>query len=162
MAAGYKIAGPTTVSYNGSVLGYTDNDSLPAIDFDILNETVESSDTGRTPGEVIYMGQIARVTVTLVKWDQTVADALMVLPGGAAAGDLGTVGSLWFGGSYAKAVVITPTLDGERIHTFPRCYLDGPDAIRTFDIGNKPTRLAVSWVAVADGSDNVFTAAAVS
>jgi hypothetical protein len=82
MAALIYVAGPTKVEINTGagleVLGYSDNDNLPAIQFTDHQHEVKTVVSGAAPEEIVLQGLTARISVALVKWDQDVLDDMLV------------------------------------------------------------------------------------
>ncbi len=82
MAALIYVAGPTKVEINDgtglAVLGYSDNDNLPAIQFTDHQHEVKTVVSGAAPEEIVLQGLTARISVALVKWDQDVLDDMLV------------------------------------------------------------------------------------
>lgn len=172
MAESFNISGPCAVQTDLVLadtlvtLGRTDNDDLVAVEYDTRNEIIEANDTGRVPGEIVFVGAIAVVTCTLIKWDTAQADdlrdaALGVRPSGSE-GVIGAIGSLWIGDSKCFKVRIEPDTAGKTYYEFQRCYLDGPGSVREFDFGNKGRRLAIQFIAIPNGSDVLYTTGTVS
>lgn len=72
MATAIYVPGPTQVLINSSVLGYSDNDNLPAIQFTDFQHEVKTVLSGQAPEEVVLQGTVARISIALVKWDPDV------------------------------------------------------------------------------------------
>jgi hypothetical protein len=157
MALGFMVEGPTTVQTTNlgtfstfADLGYTDNNDLVSVDVEYLQETIESSDTGRVPVDVINMGVIATVNMTLVKWDDTKLQNLLEFPSGGA-GQVGTIGLRMFGNGSSDYRFKLKLVGDDKTFTFHRCHFEAR-AVRMFDFGNRARRVGLSITCLPEWS----------
>jgi hypothetical protein len=163
MAEAFVVSGPCYFQMGANAVGLanvglTDNDDLPSIDYEDFNEYLEATDTGREPGEVVYLGRVATINVVLAKWDILQIQEIARPPGAAADGEGGTVGSQWFDGDNFFAIKILPTTAGKTWYMFEKCWIDG-SAFRHFDFGNTGQKLGIQIRATRDEATpaNIYT-----
>lgn len=166
MAIDVQVSGPCLIAWATSgaysTLGYTTNDDLPAIVTNRHSLPVTTTQYGDQPREIINRGITGRLSLVLVEYDESeLADLLVRTPGATVEGDAGTIGGRWIGSDFASPsrtfkLRITPTLSGQRIYTFPRCYLD-ENSHRIFDFGNTPKKIGLDIPIVPDDSGDLYT-----
>lgn len=157
MATSIFVAGPTTITVNiggtVSVLGYTDNDSLPQMTFTDNIHEIKTVASGAVPEEMVVTNTSAIITATLVKWDSTIFTNLITRQRGQEGTP--TVGRLLINGSGTFGVSIIPVASGKTSYTFSTCYLVG-DAINHSNFGNVEQRLGLTFKAIPLPSTNVL------
>lgn len=174
MATAFEIAGPVKVMFQertgGSYveLGRTPNDDRVRLEITIHNEIVGSDETGDEPGDVVHTGIEGLLTMTLAKWDASVLEQLWdVLPKASSMTAnqwiRGDIGRTW---SNAQSdldadtgffmIQLLPAISGRVSRSFTRCYLDGPNAIQIFEMGNTGTMVGLSINVLPDSSTSLL------
>lgn len=159
MAATIKVAGPTVIRCKGgalgnyTILGYSDNDNLPSFQFNDTQHEIKTVLSGAVPEEIVLTGTSARISVALVKWDETTLDAITALQRGAT--NSTTIGKRLVATSSTFEVQIEATMTGE-IYTFGRCYLPS-DSIGDSQWGNRERVLTIAFMAIPNSSNNLYT-----
>jgi hypothetical protein len=153
MATQIFVAGPTTIKIGASVLGLTDNDNLPAIQFTDFNHEVKVVDRGQAPAEVVMQGTVARISVALVKWDAAIlATALSAQRGAATASDPG-FRLVDQGGTFELKIE-----GANGSYEFPVAYFQ-PDGVQDSQWGNRERVLTLAFMAIPNASNVLYTLA---
>lgn len=164
MAQDFNVSGPTTLKWDiasegvFTTIGRTQDDDPPAFDVQQFNRILRANDTGDAPAEIVFTGKMILITATLVKWDEAEYVKMIKLPTGTDEGEDSTIGTRWVADRDDQVgcfqLQIVPTRSGEKIYTFPTCYIDGPGSIRMMQFGNMEKALAVQISAISDGTDH--------
>jgi hypothetical protein len=119
MAASFEIKGKTTVSLGGSAAGQTSADDQITVTEHIGKYEIHTSESGPfIPAGVRETGRFCIIRIPLTQKDEAVINAVRLAQGASAAGQLGTLGAA----VSTFAVILTPTITGATIYTFPNCY----------------------------------------
>lgn len=164
MAEAIHVSGPTTISCDLTtggtffVIGRTQDDDPPSFDIQTFNRIVKANDTGDAPAEIVHTGKLIVITATLVKFDEDEIGELIARPSADTEGKASTIGDLWVAdianGVGAFQTRITPTRSGQKVITFPRCYIDGAGGIRELQFGNMEKQIAIQIYAISDGTNH--------
>lgn len=147
MAAALYIAGPTVVKIGGNTLGYSDNDNLPSITVTDHQHEIKTVLSGAAPEEIVLQGISARISVALVKWDQTVLDNMLILMrNGTANAAISTVGRRVIGQS-GYSILHISAVTGTMDYQFDRAWLL-PDGMSDSQWGNRERVLTLSFMAI--------------
>lgn len=158
MPATIQVPGPTTVSISISgtyaVLGYSDNDTLPSIQFTDHTHDVKTVLSGNVPEEIVTQGTEARISVSLVKWDESVLANL--LADQRATANVSPVG---------RRIVASTAFFGVKIasvgqtqnYAFTHCHLTG-DSVGDSQWGNRERVLTLNFRAFPNPTDGTLYA----
>lgn len=157
MPATLQISGPTSISVtlggeNSSVLGFSDNDTLPAVQFNDMTHEVKTVLSGNAPEEVVTVGMTARISLALVKWDEVVLDSLLTQVRGIGQGN-SSVGGRIVADSRFFGLTITATIGGKG-YVFTHCYLQ-PDGVGDSQWGNRERVLTLNIIAIPNPSSGL-------
>ena len=152
MATAIYVPGPTQVLINGSTLGYSDNDNLPAIQFTDFQHEVKTVLSGQAPEEVVLQGTVARISIALVKWDPTVYNTLLSTQRGAY--NASPVGRRIITDSASVELQID-SISGTQNYTFNYAFLQ-PEGTGDSQWGNRERVLTVNFMAIP-GSTGFYT-----
>jgi hypothetical protein len=157
MPTAFFVSGPTKIQVNtgsGYVdLGVSDNDNLPQVTYTDNIHEIKTVSSGAVGEEFVVQNIAATITVTLVKWDQSVLNTLLTdVRGGPASPYSAIVGRLLVNDGAVFGVKILPTTNGKTAYTFGRCYIMA-DAVVHSNFGNVEQRMALTFRAVPDGSN---------
>lgn len=144
MPALIYVPGPTAIYVNTSLLGYSDNDNLPTIQFTDHHHEIKTVQSGNVPEEVVLQGTHARISVALVKWDNAIYQAMIADQRGAAT--ITTVGRRIVGNSGFFPLQIR-SVGGTSQYTFPVAYLQ-PESIGDSQWGNRERVLTLNFMAI--------------
>jgi hypothetical protein len=153
MAATIQVAGPTEVSIDSVVLGYSDNDNLPSFSFNDIIHEVKTVLFGGAPEELVLQNTIATITLTLVKWDEAVLATTLVTQRGTY--NTTTVGRQIVADNGTFELVVE-SIGGNAIYTFPRCYIK-PDGLADAQWGNRERTLTLTINAIPDADNLLYT-----
>ena len=153
MAATIQVAGPTQITVDGDVLGFSDNDNLPSISFNDFIHEVKTVISGAAPEELVLQNTVATITVTLVKWDETILEGILALQRGAYGNTV--VGKQLVAGASTFPVNIE-SMQGNAVYIFNRCYLQ-PDGMADAQWGNRERTLTLTFHAIPDASNVLYT-----
>jgi hypothetical protein len=160
MAATIQIAGPTvikvTIGESESTLGYSDNDTLPAVNFTEHQHDVRTVLSGAVPEEIVLQGTSARISLALVKWDETVLTAVLTKQRGGD-GTTSPVGARIVANTRFFALSIE-ALGSGATYTFPCCYLQ-QDGVGDSQWGNRERVLTLNLMAIPNPAQpaEIFT-----
>lgn len=160
-----------SISLNGgayATLGYFGANGRPEFIEAIYGQVIQCDTFGDEIADVVYTGRGMTINCTLVQWDETILTNMRAaLPGAAAEGQAGTIGTLWRQGSEVVGVKFTSPVSGRNVFTFASCILNG-EPIRVSEQGITPSLLGLSFNALRTlggstpaATDVVFTRAAV-
>lgn len=157
MATTLQIAGPTTVSVTigaGSIatLGYSDNDNLPSFSFTDNQHEVRTVLSGMVPEEIVLVGTSARISLALVKWDETVLTSIL-------ANQRGTYNASPVGRRIvSNSAVFVLTIEGDDGSTvvFPSAYLQ-QDGVSDSQWGNRERVLTLNLMAIPNSEGVLYT-----
>jgi hypothetical protein len=149
MAMAIYVPGPTIINVATTAgsyvaLGYSDNDNLPSIQFTEHLHEVKTVTSGASPEEMVAQNIEASVTVSLVKWDDTILNNLLVDQRGAAYTN--TVGRRLVSGSVAAS---------QPGYTFTHAFLR-PDSVGDSQWGNRERVLTLNFRCIPNPSDNIL------
>ena len=92
MAAEILVTGPSVVEWSlptssptWNILGYSDNDTLPSIQFTDHMHEVRTVLSGQNPEEIVLQGTSCRISLALVKTDMDELDAMFTRQRGSGA-----------------------------------------------------------------------------
>lgn len=135
-------------------LGY----SINGVEIDEVSftEDIHGDENGGEAGppiDVQHHGDIARIRMTLSKWDETVANLIRANVAGGVAGVVPATGTLLFGGGHAFRVLInTPS----RPRNFPLVLFSKEP--KTVNKGTRHSRLILHGVAYRNGNRVLYDA----
>ena len=155
MAAEIFVPGPTKVSITTAseeILGYSDNDNLPAIQFTDHQHEVKTVLSGAAPEEVVLQGITARISVALVKWDASVLANMLARQRGLY-NDL-SVGRRIVANTAYFALKIQSIADSSN-YTFAYAYLQ-PDGVGDSQWGNRERVLTLAFSALPNPTTGVL------
>jgi hypothetical protein len=155
MASLFYIAGPTYIQVNAALLGRTDNDNLPSVQFQDPHKEIKTILSGDMPAEVILMGTTAKVAVALVQWDEATLDSLITTQrGNATVGKYATVGRrlVTQTGTFSLSII---SVDTGMAFTFPRAYL-AVDGVQDSQWGNRERVLTLNFHAIPDEDGDLY------
>jgi len=158
MATTIQVAGPTTISVEvtgGSVavLGYSDNDNLPSIQFQDTQHDVRTVLSGQIPEEIVLTGTMARISLALVKWDEDVLNTILLSQRGTSAAN-NPVGRRLVSNNATFALTIEG--DDGSTYVFGTCYLQ-PDGVGDSQWGNRERVLTLALNAITTAGTNLYT-----
>jgi hypothetical protein len=153
MATAIYVPGPTVVKIGASILGYSDNDNLPQIQFTDHHHEIKTVLSGAVPEEVVLQGTHARIAIALVKWDNDVYQTMLADQRGAAATT--TVGRRIVAASAYFSLTIE-SVNGTSEYVFPVSYLQ-PESISDSQWGNRERVLTLNFMAIPDGNGALYT-----
>lgn len=150
MATAIFVAGPTKVEVDTSgsleILGYSDNDNLPSIQFTDFQHEVKTVLSGQAPEEVVLQGMVARIGLALVKWD---ADILVdVLTKQRAVATTSPVGRRIVADSGYFGLKIT-SISNNSAYEFTHAFLQ-QDGIGDSQWGNRERVITLALMAIPD------------
>lgn len=160
MAQTIQVAGPTMVVLDGSDFGLSDNDNLPQISFNDMMHEVKTVSSGAAPEEIVLQNTVATITVTVVKWDETVLNTILIKQRGTA----GVQGETVVGRRLVGATPATPagmfsveiqSIGGTQKYEFTHCFIR-PDGISDSQWGNRERTLSLTFTAIPNPADNVL------
>lgn len=156
MATTIQVPGPTKVEVNLSsswlLLGYSDNDNLPSIQFtDHLHE-IKTVLSGAVPEEIVTQGTEARISVTLVKWDESYLSQLLADQRGTAT--VSPVGRrlISAGGYFGLRIA---SVGGTSKYEFDYSYLP-QDSVGDSQWGNRERVLTLNFKAIPNPTNNTL------
>lgn len=160
-------SGPTKITVGSAadtILGYTNDEEAPRIDFTDNVRIVTSQDTGDAPAELIHRGRVAVITGAMVKWDSARKDDLEAAPyttGQAATGNVsgGTIGSLYVAGNHTFQLGVIPTTADKTSYTFGRAIVQPEGGFSIEQFGNSELILRFAFFAFPDASGNLYAKA---
>jgi len=156
MATTIFVAGPTRIDIDADgsygTLGYSDNDNLPSVQFTDNHHEVKSVLTGNVPAALVMTGTSARITLALVKWENSELALLLAKQRGAY--NDSTVGRQLVSGGFTFKVKII----GNQTYTFERCYLQ-PESMGDSQWGNRERILTLNIMAIPNSSGVLYTLA---
>lgn len=158
MAATIQVAGPTVIKWGAAaasnILGYSDNDTLPAISFSDFQHEVKTVSSGAVPEEIILQGTMARISVALVKWDESELTALLLRQRGTAANET-AVGRriVADSGSFFLSV---ESVGNTQKYLFERAYLVS-DGVNDSQWGNRERVLTLNFHAIPKSDGTLYT-----
>jgi len=159
MATSILVAGPTSISVTvagtTSVLGYSDNDNLPSIQFTDHQHEVKTVLRGNVPEEIVMQGTSARISLALVKWDEAVLTSLLAEQRGSAT--VPVVGRRLVANADTFVVTIASTIVGSTMaYSFGACYLL-PDSVGDSQWGNRERVLTLNIAAIPTTAGTLYT-----
>lgn len=152
MAALIYVPGPTQVIVNGSTIGYSDNDNLPAIQFTDFQHEVKTVLSGQAPEEVVLQGTVARISLALVKWDASVYNTLLATQRGAY--NSSPVGRRIISDNASVELQID-SVSGTQNYTFEHAFLQ-PEGTGDSQWGNRERVLTLNFMAIT-GPNGFYT-----
>lgn len=156
MATTLFIPGPTVVSIGADILGYSDNDTLPAISFTDYHHEVKTVLSGNAPEEVVMQGTVAKIAVALVKWDQAVLTSLLTTARGGS-GTTPVVGRRVIADTGYFLLTIE-SVAGNGSYEFSHAYLQ-PESVGDSQWGNRERVLTLNFSAIAADGDPLYAIA---
>ena len=159
MPATFQIAGPTTVQVDTTgtyvQLGFSDNDNLPSIQFTDHHHEVKTVLSGNVPAEIVLTGTSARISLALVKWNQSVLVDLLEKQRGTA--NSTDVGAVLVGGATARTFGVKIfSVGGTSVYVFDRCYLQ-PDGVSDSQWGNRERVLTLNLAVIPNSVGELYT-----
>lgn len=157
MPATIQVPGPSVVKIGANILGYSDNDTLPTISFTDHQHDVKTVLSGDVPEEIVLRGTEARISVALVKWDETYLASMLATQRGAAGSS--PVGRRIIGSSASFALSIE-SVGGTQKFAFSTAFLM-PDGQNDSQWGNRERVLTLNFRAIpatAGGTLYTYTA----
>ena len=158
MPSSFFVPGPTVVNVNTAgtyvELGYSDNDNLPAIQMTDHHHEVRTVLSGAVPEEIVLTGTSARISLALVKWDDTVLQAMLAKQRGTAYND-SAMGRTLVASSGVFGLEIKK-VGGTMAYRFGRCYLQ-PDGHGDSQWGNRERVLTLAISAIPDANNDIYT-----
>ena len=144
MAALIYVPGPTVIKVNGNILGYSDNDTLPSISFTDFQHEIKTVQSGQVPEEIVLQGTMANISVSLVKWDASVYEAMLADQRGSY--NASPVGRrlVSAGGTFPLIIDSLSTTQG---YTFTAAYLK-QDGATDSQWGNRERVLTLNFAAI--------------
>lgn len=152
MAALIYVPGPTQVIINGSTIGYSDNDNLPAIQFTDFQHEVKTVLSGQAPEEVVLQGTVARISLALVKWDASVYNTLLATQRGSY--NASPVGRRIISDNASVELQID-SVSGTQNYTFEHAFLQ-PEGTGDSQWGNRERVLTLNFMAI-NGPNGFYT-----
>ena len=152
MATAIYVPGPTQILINDAVLGYSDNDNLPAVQFTDFQHEVKTVLSGQAPEEVVLQGTVARISIALVKWDPTVYNTLLAAQRGSY--NASPVGRRIITDGASVELQID-SISGTQNYTFNYAFLQ-PEGTGDSQWGNRERVLTVNFMAIP-GSTGFYT-----
>lgn len=152
MAALIYVPGPTQVIVNGSTIGYSDNDNLPAIQFTDFQHEVKTVLSGQAPEEVVLQGTVARISLALVKWDASVYSTLLATQRGSY--NTSPVGRRIISDNASVELQID-SVSGTQNYTFEHAFLQ-PEGTGDSQWGNRERVLTLNFMAIT-GPNGFYT-----
>lgn len=152
MAALIYVPGPTQVIVNGSTIGYSDNDNLPAIQFTDFQHEVKTVLSGQAPEEVVLQGTVARISLALVKWNASVYNTLLATQRGAY--NSSPVGRRIISDNASVELQID-SVSGTQNYTFEHAFLQ-PEGTGDSQWGNRERVLTLNFMAIT-GPNGFYT-----
>lgn len=157
MAVAIFVPGPTKVQVDTTGtyadLGYSDNDNLPTIQLTDNHHEIKTVLSGAVPEEIVLTGTSARLTLALVKWDNTVLQALLAKQRGASNDSV--VGRVLVANSFTFGIKIV-SVGGTQAYQFDRCFLQ-PDGMGDSQWGNRERVLTLNLMAIPNASNDIYT-----
>jgi hypothetical protein len=152
MSALIYVPGPTQVIVNGTTLGFSDNDNLPAIQFTDYQHEVKTVMSGAAPEEIVLQGTVARISVALVKWNASIYQAMLADQRGAY--NASPVGRrIISDGAYFPLQI--DSVSGTQNYTFNYAFLQ-PEGTGDSQWGNRERVLTLNFMAIP-GADGFYT-----
>ena len=152
MATAIYVPGPTQILINDAVLGYSDNDNLPAVQFTDFQHEVKTVLSGQAPEEVVLQGTVARISIALVKWDPAVYNTLLAAQRGSY--NASPVGRRIITDNASVELQID-SIAGTQNYTFNYAFLQ-PEGTGDSQWGNRERVLTVNFMAIP-GSTGFYT-----
>jgi len=154
MATTIQVPGPTVVYIGGSVLGYSDNDTLPSITFTDHMREIKTVQSGEAPEEVVLTNTTARISVSLVKWDEAILTTLLETQRGG--GEVGnTVVGYRLIGEAAYSALSISSVSNAQDYTFEVAYLMN-DGVQDSQWGNRERVLTLNFTAIPNPATNLL------
>lgn len=157
MPAEIFVAGPTKVEVNMSnswvLLGYSDNDNLPSVQFTDYQHEVKTVLSGQAPEEIVLQGMVARIGLALVKWDAANLVALLTDQRGAA-GTTSPVGRRIVNDTAYFGIRILSIANGSG-YTFNYAYLQ-QDSVGDSQWGNRERVLTLAVNAIPNPTTGIL------
>ena len=147
------VAGPTTIKSGTDVIGYTDNDNLPSIQFTEYFHEVKVVNRGATPAEIVTQGVTARISLALVKWDQAVVNNLLTSSRGGNSAAVSGIGARLVNSGSLFPISITGVTHE---YTFSNCYF-AQDGVQDSQWGNRERVLTLNILAIPGDDDILYT-----
>jgi hypothetical protein len=158
MATTIQVPGPTGV-YGGAagttLFGYSDNDNLPTITVTDHQHEIKTVLSGNAPEEVVQVGLTARISVALVKWDESTINTMLVANRGSTVQGKAAVGTRLVGQSKTFKLVVKSEGTGGQ-YEFPRAYVVSDGQIDS-QWGNRERVLTLNFMAIPDGTGITYT-----
>ena len=151
--AALQIPGPTVVKIGSSILGYSDNDNLPQIQFTDNHHEVKTVLSGNVPEEVVLQGTQAKIAVALVKWDPDVLTTLLTTTRGSAT--QATVGRRVIADSGAVTLVIA-SVSQTTNYSFGHAFLQA-ESVGDAQWGNRERVLTLNFYAIPGANNTLYT-----
>ena len=146
----YDATAPTDTD-GFSRLGVSDNDDLFKFEEEHLTKDISCVTDGTMPGEIVYLGSKASLSVTLVKWDHAVVEKIQdQLARVMTMGAIGTVGLTTLNGPltgeplashFQLLLVPDSTSLTQYSYWFKACVLTDP--VEYMDFGNTARRVGL-------------------
>jgi hypothetical protein len=158
MAMAIYVPGPTIINVATTAgtyvaLGYSDNDNLPSIQFTEHLHEVKTVTSGASPEEMVAQNIEASVTVSLVKWEDSVLATLLADQRGAAYNN--TVGRRLVSNNAFFGLQIRSVAASQPGYTFTHAFLR-PDSVGDSQWGNRERVLTLNFRCIPNPSDNVL------
>ena len=152
------VPGPTIINVATTAgtyvpLGYSDNDNLPSIQFTEHLHEVKTVTSGASPEEMVAQNIEASVTVSLVKWDDTILNNILVDQRGAAYNN--TVGRRLVSNNAFFGLQIRSVAATQPGYTFTHAFLR-PDSVGDSQWGNRERVLTLNFRCIPNPSTNVL------
>jgi hypothetical protein len=158
MAMAIYVPGPTIINVATTAgtyvaLGYSDNDNLPSIQFTEHLHEVKTVTSGASPEEMVAQNIEASVTVSLVKWEDSVLATLLADQRGAAYNN--TVGRRLVSNNAFFGLQIRSVAASQPGYTFTHAFLR-PDSVGDSQWGNRERVLTLNFRCIPDPTTNVL------
>jgi hypothetical protein len=154
MATTIQVPGPTVVYIGDSILGYSDNDTLPSITFTDHMREIKTVQSGEAPEEIVLTNTTARISVSLVKWDETVLNTLLETQRGGGEAGKTVVGYRLIDNAAYSALYIS-SVGTTQEYGFEVAYLMN-DGVQDSQWGNRERVLTLNFTAIPNPTTNVL------
>lgn len=153
MATTIQVPGPTVIYVGESILGYSDNDTLPSITFTDHIREIKTVSSGEAPEEIVLTNTTARVSVSLVKWDEDVLATLLTEQRGGTEGTT-TVGYRMIGDNAYTSLSIS-SVGTAMEYVFEVAFLPN-DGVQDSQWGNRERVLTLNFMAIPNPETNAL------
>lgn len=153
------VPGPTIISVDTAnsgtytELGRSDNDNLPSISFTDHRHEVKTVSSGAVAEEIVMQNTEAVVTVSLVKWDESVLTNLLADLRGAAT--IPVVGRQLVASNGFSGLRIRSVAAGNPGYTFTHAFLRS-DSVTDSQWGNRERVLSLNFHCIPNPANNTL------